>query len=348
MNKLSLAGRLAKGLGRLLEKLLTRTTVIGVENVPLDGSTPLIFAGNHASTYDSFLLMLHVPLPVRAAGPGDFKLLFPANLLVERAGVIRIQRGAADKESLKKMTEVLKNGENLILFPDGGTWEKRLDDVKPGVVYLSHTTGARIVPVAIDGTYQVWEKIFRLKRPPIRIQFLPPLPPVQITDRKRRQEELQQASLALMQLIYTHLSPQEQARYNLHARQKFSGKLEFAPNVLESQPQSEFGVLAELISKPNLFSPLYRNLKLPLKPFVHHSRFYPAELFKSAATALLYTFTEDLKDYLPYRLGNQKSQQGLAELEELLSLSQQAVERDLAMRFTPFVEVMSDPLPPNL
>src|SRR5688572_15751330 len=95
-----------KPVGFLFEFLLTRTKVTGLENIPTEGG-PFIFAGNHASTYDPLLLMLHIPLPIRAVGPGDFKLLWPGNWLVEYMGVIRIQRGSADRESLKQMTAAL-------------------------------------------------------------------------------------------------------------------------------------------------------------------------------------------------------------------------------------------------
>lgn len=168
------AWRLLRALALLIEALFTRTRITGLENIPHDSETPLIFAANHASTYDVVLLMLHIPVPIHPVGPADFKLLFPANLLVKWAGVILIHRGLADKDSIKRMSEVLKAGGHLALFPEGGTWEKRLDDVKPGVAYLSQSTGARIVPVAIGGSYGVWARLLRLARPEVTLHFAPP------------------------------------------------------------------------------------------------------------------------------------------------------------------------------
>lgn len=323
----------------LFERLLTRTRVSGLENIPLNSDTPLIFASNHASTYDPLLLAMHIPLRVRPVGPGDFKLLFPGNVLIKYAGVIRIQRGSADRDSLKQMTDVLKNGENLILFPDGGTWEKRLEEVKPGVAYLSHTTGARIVPAAISGTYQVWHKIFRLQRPSIRLHFLPPLPPVAISDRKKRAEELQGASVGLMHAIYPHLSPAEQARFDLHARQKFGGAL--LTESADLTVDHDFSVMAELVSKPNLFSPLYRNLKLPLQPFIQTGVFHDAEAFRVAVQALQTALNGAQKEYLSYRLGEDKAHKALAELDELLTVSGRAEVLGIRLCFVPTVQVMN-------
>lgn len=331
----------------IVERLLTRTTVTGLENVPHDGANPLIFAANHASTYDPVLLMLHIPVTVRPVGPGDFKLLWPASWVVEHLGVIRIQRGAADRESIKMMTEVLSSGQNLSLFPEGGTWEKRLDDVKPGVAYLSLATGARIIPVSIGGSYGVWRKIARLQRPKITLHFSPPMPPIQSPDRKQRGEMLHRASLDLMGIIYQHLPQEEQARYDLHARQQFSGQLEAIPATLDLADLPDFSVLAELVSKRNLFSPLHVNLQLPLGPLLNQHRFYSGLEVNDAVNALLDTFQTTLKDYLPYRMGNKKAAQALIELEALRQVSQQAMDQDVVLRFRPQVEVLDQPLPPN-
>jgi 1-acyl-sn-glycerol-3-phosphate acyltransferase len=333
--------------GRIIEALLTRTTVTGLENIPKKSDVPLIFAGNHSSTYDGMLLLIHLPADVGLVGPGDFKLLFPANHIVDFLGVILIHRGTADRDSLKKMTALLKAGENLIIFPDGGTWEKRLDDVKPGVAYLSMTTGAKIVPISIGGAYQVWDRIFRLKRPRITLHIEPPLGPIVSEDRKKRQDDLRAASLNLMQIIYYHLPEADQRRFDMHARQKFSGTVEVLPESPELDLNRDCSVLAELISKPNLFSPLHRNLKLPLQPFLETNRFHEASAFLAAVSALHHSFTGDLKDYLDYRLGAQKAEQALEELQFLQNLSQQALEQNLSLRFAPEVTLLDEPLPPN-
>jgi hypothetical protein len=111
------------------------------------------------------------------------------------------------------------------------------------------------------------------------------------------------------------------------------------------EAKTDFAVLAELISKPNLFSPLHRNLALPLHPFLEQGRFCPASEFIVAAEALLAIFQGSLADYLDYRLGTQKAQQALVELEDLLSISQRAAEGGLALRFTPQIIVHDEPLP---
>lgn len=337
---------LVRYLGYIFTRILARTTIIGLENIPSDG--PLIFAGNHASTFDALMALIYLPSDVQLVGPGDFRFKWPARLAVEQTGIILAKRGSADRESLTQMTQVLKSGGKLALFPEGGTWEKRLDDVKPGAAYLSHTCNAPIIPIAIGGTYQVWYKILKLRRPKVNMIFLPPLPPVEIPNRKERQAKLQEASLELMQHIYDHLPPDEQARYNLHARQIFRGILETAPDTLNRDSLPDFGVLAELISKPNLFHPLKEHAKREMKVFRKPHQFTSAIRFQVAVDTLYDALKNHFPDYLDYRLGSQKARKGMEELEILRQMAAQAVELDVALRFVPSVTIADHPLPANI
>ena len=96
---------LGRRLARLVEAKLTQTVITGQENIPTQG--PAIFAGNHASTYDAVLLIAHLPEATELVGPGDFKLLFPAEYLIELAGIVRIKRASLDRDSLRLMSSAL-------------------------------------------------------------------------------------------------------------------------------------------------------------------------------------------------------------------------------------------------
>jgi 1-acyl-sn-glycerol-3-phosphate acyltransferase len=328
--------RIARVLGRFLLRWLTRTTITGQEY--LDTPGPVIFAGNHASTFDPMFLITVLPPDTTFVGPGDFRLLWPGNWVINLVGLIPMKRGSVDREGFKRMLAVLKNGGRLAIFPDGGTWEKRIDDVKPGAAYLSEATGAQIVPMAFAGTYRVWDKIVRLQRPHISVTIGPPLPPVQVSgDRKRRQDELQAAAVDFMWHLYRMLPPEEQARYDRIARQRFTGILTFRPNTL-TPPDVTFDALAELVSKPNLFSPLYRNARLPVRPFVQHGRFVHPHDMRVAADALLRAFAEgDYAGYLEYRLGETKAREVRAALHAVRDAMDGAEAAGAQVAFTPVV-----------
>jgi 1-acyl-sn-glycerol-3-phosphate acyltransferase len=298
--------RALRGLGWCVLRVLTRFTLTGRENLKVDG--PVIYAANHASTFDALLLITLLPKDTVFVGPGDFKLLWPANWIVKHAGLIPMKRGGVDRDGLKHMLDILKSGGSLAMFPEGGTWEKPSDDVKSGVSYLSQASGAQIVPMGFGGTYQVWSAIFRLHRPRIDVRIAPALPPVTVSeDRKRRQDDLQAAAVDLMYRIYDLLPQATQARYDDLKRVQFKGALKLDHAAVQL-PDVSFDALAELVSKPNLFSPLHRNAKLPIQPFVHPGRWYPSSEMRIAADALFQAFsTGDFEHYLDYRLGDRKT-----------------------------------------
>jgi 1-acyl-sn-glycerol-3-phosphate acyltransferase len=322
--------------GRIFIRLLTRTTIIGREH--LAAQAPVIYAANHASTFDALFLITMLPFDTTFVGPGDFKLLWPANWAIKHVGLVPMKRGAVDREGLKQMLAVLKSGGRLALFPEGGTWEKPIDDVKSGISYLSHATKAQIVPMGFGGMYQVWARIFRLRRPRITITIGAPLPPVTLSGvRNRRQDDLQAAAVDLMHRIYDLLPPDDQARYDALARQQFTGALSFAPATI-APPDVSLDALAELVSKPNLFSPLHRNARLPVKPFVRHGRFCSAQTMKIAAGALLQAFSDgDFAGYLEYRLGSEKAGQVRAALAAIIALMDEADAVGAQVAFTPTV-----------
>lgn len=298
--------RFFRTIGWIILRLFTRTTIEGREHMQTPG--PVIFAANHTSTFDAVLLLLLMPLDSVFIGPGDFKMLWPANWFMHHMGLILMKRGSVDREGLRRMTELLQAGGALGMFPEGGTWEKPLSNVKPGASYMSYTTGAQIVPMAYGNTYQVWRKLVMLRFPRVTIRIAPPQPAVTITDRKRRQEELQEHAHALMATIYAMLPPETQAHYDRQARLSFAGSLRFEPDTIPS-PDGDFSALAELVAKPNLFSPLYWNARLPVRPLVRYGHWFPARRMRVAVAALLEVFGEHgaFSGYLEYRLGDAKA-----------------------------------------
>jgi 1-acyl-sn-glycerol-3-phosphate acyltransferase len=319
-----------RGAGWLVVRLMTRTTISGREYLQTEG--PVIFAGNHTSTFDALLLITLLPPDSIFIGPGDFKLLWPANLVIKYAGLILMKRGSVDREGLKRMIDALNGGGRLAMFPEGGTWEKPIPDVKSGVNYLSLTTSARIVPMGFSETYQIWVRMLKLQFPRVTVKIGPPLPPTVSTDRKRRQEELQAAAVDLMSTIYTLMSPETRAFYDRQARLTFSGALCFQPNGITA-PDVPLAALAELVSKPNLFSPLHRNARLPVRPFVRLGHYYPAPRMKRAVDALQGAFAEgDYAGYLEYRLGEGKAAEIRAALAAI-SAALDGVGREVRVAF---------------
>ena len=314
-----------------VEIFFTRTKVEGRENIPKEG--PVIFAANHASTYDAVLMMAHLPNQTIFLGPGDFKLDKISDWVMRNYGVIYAKRGKVDTQALRKMEYVLKNEGMLCMFPEGGTWEKTLEDVKPGVAYLSYITQAPIVPIAYGGTYRVWAKIFGFKWPRITVKYGELMPPVQTSgNRKTRQDELQASSYELIKRIYAMLPAEDQATYDRIAQQRYSGRLDVQGDFVLPEDLQLNG-LAELIEKPNLFAPMIHRAEEELAAICKPQEFMPAEKFYTAAEALQTMYSGELKGYLEYRLGDDKTKQVYAELEQVMKLAKSAQSSGTELRF---------------
>jgi 1-acyl-sn-glycerol-3-phosphate acyltransferase len=310
---------------RVMLATLTRTTVTGLENIPASG--PLLILANHRSTIDPMLLLAHLPSETEFVGPGDFKLLFPGNLIIKWYGLVQVRRSTQlERASLKLMTDILKSGKMLGLFPDGGTWEKPITDAKPGAAYLSMTTSAPILPIGIGGAYQAWGMVMRLQRPRLTVNIGKVMPPVQAGDtRSKRGEALEAATQEIMRRIYNLLPAEDQAWYDDMARRRYDVIVETSgANGRETVTLPGSAVLGEIMLKPNLMSPLIHNARLPLDPLrleTQGTPFPPASI-RLAASSLQEALHGPFADYMEYRLGEPKARELYSALDALTALAE--------------------------
>ena len=64
-----------------------------------------------------------------------------------------IKPNSADKEGIKKVLKLFRQGESLLIFPEGTRSRAgSLIEAKKGVILIARITGAPIVPVGLYGT----------------------------------------------------------------------------------------------------------------------------------------------------------------------------------------------------
>jgi 1-acyl-sn-glycerol-3-phosphate acyltransferase len=76
----------------------------------------------------------------------------------------------------------------MIIFPEGRRSRGQgLLPFRPGALKLATKASAPIVPVALSGSYDVFEKTRRVLSVPVGISFAPPIPTADLSaeDRKR-------------------------------------------------------------------------------------------------------------------------------------------------------------------
>lgn len=204
---------------RFLLHTLTRTEYVGLENIPGEG--PLLVTLNHLSQVDTPLLMAQpARTDITALVTDKYQQFWFMRWFVDTAEGIWIDRERADFGAFRAGIEVLKSGRPLGIAPEGtrSKGEGMLPG-KPGASLIAIKSGAPVLPVAITGTENAFQDIFRLRRPKIVARFGKPyvLPPL---DRENRDAALQRMTDEIMCRIAVMLPESYRGVYKDHPRLK--------------------------------------------------------------------------------------------------------------------------------
>lgn len=132
---------------------------------------PVIFAANHQSHMDTFLLLTVIPtrfrkrMVVAAGADYFFDKRWKATLSALSIGAIPIERRKVSRTSSDRAQQLLRQGWSLMIFPEGGrSPDGWAGEFKAGAAFLSVRTGLPIVPVHIEGTGRILPKGSKLPR----------------------------------------------------------------------------------------------------------------------------------------------------------------------------------------
>ena len=143
--------RIVRTLAAVVAKLYWRLRIDGLPNVPPGGA--YIIAPVHRSNVDSFVAGLITRRRVRFMAKDSLWKSRVLGRLVEALGGFPVHRGSADREALRVTAEVIRNGEPLVMFPEGTRKEGEIiEHVFDGPAYVASRTGAPILPVGIGGS----------------------------------------------------------------------------------------------------------------------------------------------------------------------------------------------------
>jgi 1-acyl-sn-glycerol-3-phosphate acyltransferase len=154
---------------------------------------PVIFASNHASHVDTALLVTCLPLRFRhrtvvaAAADYFFDRRWKADASSFLLATIPIERTKVNRQSADQAADLLADGWNLVIFPEGGRspdgWAQTF---RGGDAYLAKRTGRPVVPVHLDGTRHLLPKGGTgLRRSRTTVTFGPPLWPEETESTRR-------------------------------------------------------------------------------------------------------------------------------------------------------------------
>lgn len=180
--------RMVRGPLAVFLKTVYRSTVIGKEHIPQDGS--IILAGNHTNYFDCILIASATKRCVHYLAKDEL-MKPPLNLIFKNLGIIPVNRRQKDKAALESAEAVLREGKVIGIFPEGTI--NRTDSVimpfKFGAVKMAYETDTKIVPFVITGKYKPFKKS-------VKVRFFEA---VQVT------ENLEEANNNLMKIVYDEL-----------------------------------------------------------------------------------------------------------------------------------------------
>jgi 1-acyl-sn-glycerol-3-phosphate acyltransferase len=180
--------KIGQGWSRLMIFLTGCTlTVIGRENIPVKEG--VCFVSNHGSIFDIVLLLASTGRPIGFVAKKELALIPFLNIWILLIGGLFIDRKNIRKavNTIGTGVKRIKAGGGMIIFPEGHRNRGRgLLPFHPGSFKLATQSEAPIVPVAITGSYEVFEKTHRVHALPVRVVFCEPIITADIPPGDRR------------------------------------------------------------------------------------------------------------------------------------------------------------------
>ena len=179
-------------------RLAFRLRAQGREHLPAQG--PCILVANHQSYVDGLFVSSFLPdaflrrtfyyAKRKHVRNGAFEWL------ARNCNVIVVEVGRDVQTSLRMMAQALRQGGNLLIFPEGTrSADGSLGDFKSTFAALALQLGVPVVPVAISGAIRALPRGKRIPRffTRVDVRFLPPLPDADRDNENRLAEAAREA-----------------------------------------------------------------------------------------------------------------------------------------------------------
>lgn len=159
---------------RLLVKSGSKINVTGLNNIPSEG--PVLIVSNHQSYFDIPLLVSIIELPMGFVAKkelGKLPVISRWMRLIECSFIDRKDLRQSLK-AIQQAQKTLKNGQSMVIFPEGTRSKKKeMSSFKPGSLKLAQKSQVPILPIAIQGTCDIFETSNRIQPANVDVKILP-------------------------------------------------------------------------------------------------------------------------------------------------------------------------------
>ena len=193
---------------------LTDLRVEGRENLPSGG--PLLVVGNHFSFLDPVVFIHTLPYSLEFVGGVQAPNAPPAVGWIRNLwGILHVRRGSSSRDALLRAQAILHRQGVLGIFPEGGSWARVLRPARPGAAFLAARSGARILPVGLDGLVDVFPSLRRGKRAHVTVRFGAPFGPYRFDARDRSsRQQVDEIGEQIMRRIAALLPPERRGYFS--------------------------------------------------------------------------------------------------------------------------------------
>jgi 1-acyl-sn-glycerol-3-phosphate acyltransferase len=180
--------KIAQGWAWMLIKCTgCKLSVAGRENIPRRGG--LCFVSNHGSIFDIVLLLALAGRPIGFIAKKELSRIPFLNIWILLLGGLFIDRSSIRRavNTINTGIRRIQTGGAMIIFPEGR--RSRGQGLLPfhsGSFKLATQAACPIVPVAITGSYEIFEKNYRVMALPVRVVFEKPLITAELPPEERR------------------------------------------------------------------------------------------------------------------------------------------------------------------
>lgn len=151
--------------------------VNGYENIP--NNEAVLFIGNHTSFYDIIVTYPLMKRPTGFIAKKEIQKIPFLSWWMYFVNCIFLDRKDARKglQSVLEAADMIKNGISIFLFPEGTrSKDCKLGEFKDGGFKIATKSKCPIVPVGIQGTYNVFERqLPRIKSSKVIVNFGKPV-----------------------------------------------------------------------------------------------------------------------------------------------------------------------------
>lgn len=188
--------KIMKFVRRMIKVIGMQVEVRGLENIPEEATLTVY---NHQSLLDAFVLIGKMPNTESMVAKKELEKVPLISAWMRAGHCIFIDRSSprAGLLCIKKGAELLSNGINVTIAPEGTRNRGgEMLEFKGGAFKMATHAKAPILPVAIEGTYKLFEtNKNRIKAGKVIMEVLPPIPTAGLS---REEEKALPAKVAAM------------------------------------------------------------------------------------------------------------------------------------------------------